>query len=29
LLVVWMDRAVFGDEPLTGFITKYLLLLGF
>ncbi len=21
LLVVWMDRALFGDEPLTGFIT--------
>jgi hypothetical protein len=21
LVVVWMDRALFGDEPLTGFIT--------
>jgi hypothetical protein len=26
LLVVWMDRALFGDEPLTGFVTVCCLL---
>ncbi len=29
LFVIWMDRALFGDEPLTGFTYNYLLLPGF